>query len=209
MPSRRRNGERPDHRRARIADEAARIIIERGMADYRAAKVKAQERLALAAGPLPSNEEVEAALAARQRVFRGDRHLQHIRELREIAINVMGQLDDFHPRLVGAVLSGNAIEHAAIDLHLYSDTPEAVGTRLAKLNFSHKPIQFQHRWRRGQAESMPGYRFYAEDCECLASVFPDRRRAQPPLSPVDGKPMRRANRREILALLNGDDFSAD
>jgi hypothetical protein len=197
----RRNAPRPDNRRASIADEAARIIIEGGLTDYRAAKAKAREKLGLSSGPLPSNEEIEAALSVRNRIFLGDQHTTHVQQLRELARDVMLRLEIFNPRLVGAVLSGTATTHAPIDLHLYSDTPENVGMRLATLDLAHKAIQFQHRWRRGEPEAIPGFRFYAEEVECLATVFPDRRRAHAPLSPVDGKPMQRANYREISELI--------
>ncbi len=200
------NGQRPDHRRASIADEAARIMMERGVTDYRLAKAKACERLGLSAGPLPSNGEVEAALAARNRIFRGDSHHPQLRRLREAAVGVMRRLDVFNPRLVGPVLAGTATEHSAIDLHLYSDAPEAVGAQLGALGLDARAIQFQHRWRRGEAKRVPGYRFYAEDFEYLAAVFPERRRAQAPLSRVDGRPMQRANHREVARLLDEEEF---
>ena len=57
--------ERPDHQRLAIADEAARIIHDEGLADFRSAKYKALERLGLRpkGTRLPSNEEIERALA--------------------------------------------------------------------------------------------------------------------------------------------------
>jgi hypothetical protein len=203
-----RNGQRSDHRRASIADQAARIMIERGLSDYRLAKAKACDRLGLTAGPLPSNEEVEAALTARNRIFRGDSHSFHLRLLREAAAEVMRRLGRFDPRLVGPVLTGTATEHSAIDLHLYSDAPESVGLRLETLGLDHRAIEFQHRWRRGETVAIPGFRFYSNEFEYLATVFPERRRAHAPLSRVDGRPMRRADHRELLRLLNAVALSA-
>jgi hypothetical protein len=201
-----RNGQRPDYRRLSIADEAARIMLEQGVADYRLAKAKACERLGLTAGPLPSNEEVEAALAARNRIFRGDDHALHLRRLREAAADVMQRLEAFGPRLVGPVLTGTATEHSPIDLHLYCDTPEDVGTRLSALRLEPRATQFQHRWRgREKTEDIPGFRFYRNEFEYLAPVFPERRRAHAPLSRVDGRPMRRADRRELARLLGDAD----
>ena len=69
-----------DHRRASVANEAARIIQEQGLNDFRSAKEKALERLGLkTAGPLPSNGEIEKALAERNRIFRGENHLLHLK----------------------------------------------------------------------------------------------------------------------------------
>ena len=196
-----RNSQRPDNRRANIADEAARIMMEQGVTDYRLAKAKARERLGLGRGPLPTNEEVEAALAARNRIFKSDSQPDELRRLREAAIEVMRRLQPFSPRLVGSVLTGTASEHSAIDLHLYSDTPETVGAELSALGLGPRAIQFQHRWRRDSAEPVPGFRFYEDEIEYLAAVFPEKRRAHAPLSRVDGRPMRRADRREVARLL--------
>ena len=47
-----------------VAQEAARIIVNQGVRDYRLAKQKAAERLGLnSRGALPSNAEIEKAVA--------------------------------------------------------------------------------------------------------------------------------------------------
>ena len=49
-----------------VAQEAARLIVDQGMRDYRAAKIKAAEKLGLRGhGSLPGNAEIEAAVAQR------------------------------------------------------------------------------------------------------------------------------------------------
>src|SRR5262245_5182408 len=124
----RRNRSRPDHRRTAIAQEAARIIQEHGLKDFRVAKEKAGLRLGMEdKGALPSNREIESALAERNRIFRGEAHERFIDVLREAALGTMRLLVAFDPRLVGPVLTGNATEHSAIELHLFSDSAEAVG----------------------------------------------------------------------------------
>jgi hypothetical protein len=50
-------------------------------------------------------------------------------------------------------------------------------------------------------EQFPGYRFSAHGCDFASTVFPVRLRGHAPLSPVDGKPMRRAGLREVAELL--------
>ncbi len=198
----RRHTQRPDYLRATIADEAARIMHESGLSDFRAAKAKAVERMGLGRqAPLPRNAEIEAALAERNRVFRGAHHGAQLRRLRELAAELMTGLQAFRPRLVGAVLSGHATAHAGIDLHLFADAPEAIGEQLGVLGLRHRAILCRHRWRRGEALQLPGYSFVVDGIECLACVFPERRRAHAPLSPVDGRPMRRASLRELQALL--------
>lgn len=194
---------RTDNRRAAVADEAARIIQEEGLADFRSAKEKAVERLGLSASntPLPSNEEVENALAERHRIFRGTDHPVLLHELRRTALTVLHALEIYHARLVGSVLNGTATDFSAIDLHLFSDSSETVGVTLDALGLEHRPTQFRHQFRRGEAERFPGYRFRTLDFECTATVFSIKHRRRAPLSPIDGKPMSRAGIQEVEALL--------
>ena len=92
----RRNRSRPDHRRTAIAQEAARIMQEHGLRDFRSAKEKAGLRLGLQdKGALPSNEEIESALAERNRIFRGGTHEEFIKMLRQAALDVMRRLEEF------------------------------------------------------------------------------------------------------------------
>jgi nitroreductase len=197
-----RGRHRPDHRRAAVANEAARLIQEQGMTDFRAAKAKAVERLGLrAAAPLPTNAEIDLALAERNRIFRGDDHRRHVRELREAALAVMHSLAAFHARLVGAVLSGNATPHSAIELHVFSDAPEAVAAHLDAIGIRHRATQFRHQFRLRQAEQFPGFRFVADEFEYAATVFTEKQRRRAPLSPIDGRPMRRGSIADVESLL--------
>ena len=45
---------------------------------------------------------------------------------RSIALSAMEILSPFSPRLVGPVLHGTAAANSAINLHVFSDTPELV-----------------------------------------------------------------------------------
>ncbi len=193
---------RIDYQRASVANEAARIIQEEGLNDFRGAKKKAVERLGLrAAGPLPSNDEIEQALAERNRIFRGNHHLLHLRNLRQAAMKMMRALAAYHPRLVGPVLSGNTTEYSSIDLHLFDDSAETVTITLDVLDINHRPTQICHQFRRGTIERFPGFRFDNEEHEFAVTVFPELRRRNAPLSPVDGRPMPRADLRELDRIL--------
>ena len=200
----RRNRSRPDHRRTAIAQEAARLIQEHGLKDFRAAKAKAGLRLGLEdKGALPSNQEIESAMAERNRIFRGEEYEELVDVMRAAALEVMERLVEFDPRLVGPVLSGNATEHGTIDLHVFSDSPEAVGTALDGLGLANKPYSHRLRTRRDESEPFPGYRFWLGDFEFTATVFPERGRGNAPLSSIDGRPVRRATPKDVEAMLNG------
>ena len=117
--------------------------------------------------------------------------------MRHAAFEVMRDLAPFHPRLVGDVLSGNVTIHSTVDLHLFSDTAEAVGDALEQLGIGHRVMARRFRLRRDEFEQFPGYRFSAHDCDFSATVFPLRMRGHAPLSPVDGRPMQRASVKEL------------
>lgn len=180
---------------------------EGGLTDFRTAKSKAAERLGLGRNaPLPDNAEIEAALAERTRIFHSDSQPALLDSLRHAAFEMMRELADFHPRLVGDVLSGIAMPHSTVDLHLFSDTAEAVGAALDSLGIGHRDVARRQRLRRDEVEPFPGYRFRAHDCEFASTVFPLRLRGHAPLSPVDGRPMRRASLRELEELLKRPDL---
>ena len=190
-----------DHRRAQVADEAARIIQEEGTKDFRSAKAKAVDRLGLSSRiPLPSNTEVELALAERNRIFRSDSHYLHLLMLRQCALNLMRQLETFRPYLVGSVLMGTATEHASIDLHLFSEPHEAVDSFLNSEGRNYKSMQYRQSFRKGAPEYYPGYKIVIDDFEYCVTVFPEVKRKQAPLSPINGKPMERANIKEVERL---------
>lgn len=188
--------------RAVLAQEAARLISERGIQDYRLAKSKAAHAFGMSdRGALPSNREIEAALEERNRIFSAAQHAELLESLRSAAVTVMEQLQVFRPRLVGSVLSGTVTEHSAIHLHVFSDAAEAVGQRLATAGIAHQLTQRRHRLRHDKFAEFPGFEFWAADCAGEATVFPERRAGHPPLSPVDGRPMQRAGLRDVQLLL--------
>lgn len=208
----RREPDRPDHSRIALAQEAARIIQEQGLDDFRSAKTKAALRLGLSKrGALPSNREIEQALAERYRIFRPDEQEEMLNALRRAALSIMQKLESFCPRLVGPVLSGHATEHSAIDLHLFSDHAEIVAENLESQGIKHSLIRRRHRTRHNSVQEYPGYRFFSAGFGFETTVFPERSRGHAPLSSIDGRPMRRAKLKDVRALLHsgcGDQRSA-
>jgi hypothetical protein len=150
---------------------------------------------------LPRNTEIEAALFARRRLFSAGRHEAEIAGLRRAALQAMQLVAEFHPRLVGPVLTGTASAHSEINLHLFSDTPEAVSIRLEERGVPHEALERRVRFERDRPVSYPAFRFVAGRQTVDAVVFPLDGIRQSPCSPVDGKPMRRATRAEVEAML--------
>lgn len=178
-------------------------MVEHGIQDFSLAKRKAAERLGVPsrAAALPSNGEIQERLVERQRLFEPATLDLRLAKLRSVATNVMQLLEGFRPKLVGAVLDGTATSSSPIELHVFSDAPEDVAAALADQGFRLRDSQRRYRFGRESSEQIPGYDLVVDDEELRVMVFPERGSSHPPLSPVDGKPMRRASRTAVLALL--------
>jgi hypothetical protein len=204
-----RTNPRAEHLRHALAQEAARIMSEQGIDDFGLAKRKAAERLgATDIAVLPKNTEIEAALASHHRLFEGQRHSSALAGLRETALQAMQLLERFQPRLVGPVLSGTASAHSEITLHLFAETSEAVPLYLLERNIPHHVGERRLRYEPDRLVSYPAVQFVAGDKEIEAVVFPLNGIRQSPSSPVDGKPMRRADIAELETLLANEPADA-
>jgi len=192
--------------RLKLAAEAARVMLEGGIRDYGLAKRKAQERMRLPAGtPLPSNLEIEQALLEHQRLFGGRERDRALETLRAAAATAMRELAAYKPRLVGPVLAGTADRNSPVSLHLFAESSEEVGFTLMERGIPHRRTEHPLRMSTGQVERVPGYSFLAGEVQLELVVFSGRTRGHTPLSPVDGRAMRRAGLPEVESLLAGVD----
>jgi hypothetical protein len=194
---------RGDQLRLAIAEEAARIMAEQGIQDFGFAKRKAAERYGVSEGSsLPRNTEIEAALLARQRLFGGATHEQSLQQQRRTALKAMQLLERFEPRLVGAVLTGSSTPHSDIQLHVFSDSSEAVYLRVLENGYACEVLERKLRVQGERQASVPSVRFEIRDETVEAFVFPEDGIRQAPPSPVDGRPMRRADIAEVSGLVD-------
>jgi len=198
-----RNPTRADNVRRALAQEAARIMAEHGIRDFFVAKRKAAERLGVTDGTaaLPKNTEIEAALAEYQRLFGRDKHAESLQAQRRAALTAMRYLSEFEPRLVGPVLSGTATAHSEVQLHLFAERAESVALKLLDEGIPHEITEKRIKMSPERVLAYPGLRFQMEDQSIEVTVFPTDGIRQAPVSPVDGKPMRRANAFEVEALV--------
>jgi hypothetical protein len=193
-----------DTERARklVAQEAARIIVDHGVRDYRLAKQKAAERLGIVGrGALPGNAEVETAVAEHLEIFGRESHADHLRLMRVAALSAMELLVSFTPRLVGPVLVGTADENSAVNLHVFADSPEAIAMELSHMGISYRPFERRLKSRRNRVETYAGFEFHHSNSAIQATVFPVDGIRQAPMSPIDGKPMKRAGSDIVQQLL--------
>jgi hypothetical protein len=191
-----------DRSRRVLAQEAARIIVEQGIDDFRIAKLKAAERLGMSGrGALPGNTEIESAVAEHLKLFGREHHVNLLRTLREAALAAMELLSAFTPRLVGPVLNGTANANSPINLHVFADNAELVAMQLQECAVAYRPFERRLKSRRNQTETFAAFRFIQNESSIEATVFPVDGVRQAPISPVDGKPMQRATASAISRLL--------
>lgn len=193
---------RTNERRQRLAIEAARLICEGGIRDFHLAKRKAAHRLGIHDdASLPGNREIHAALRDYQRLFLGAAQVWELQRRREAALRAMTFFSCFEPRLIGAVLDGSADAHSAVCLHLYADDPERIAVFLAEHAI---PAEASHRHIRLDRErsiEAPVWLFSADDLSFDLTCLPLSALRQAPLDRIDERPMARASRTAVAALL--------
>lgn len=175
-----------------IVAEAARLICEERLTDYKLAKQKAAERLGLSArSQMPENALIHEAVIEYQRLFGGAEYAEHLQALRRTAVRAMKLLRDFNPRMVGAAVSGAVTDAHRVRLHGFADKPEMLDMFLQDRNIPYETNDRRYRYPDGRIEDVPTCEFMAGDIGIEMAMFPveDLRRA--PLSPHDGLPMKR------------------
>lgn len=133
--------------RAEIAAAAARMIAEDG-ADYGTAKRKAARQVLgnqkVRGDVLPDNAQIEDQVREYQALFFGEEHAEHLRHLRQLAVEMMEKLAVFQPWLTGAVLNGTATEHSDIHLQLFADNPKDVAVFLLNAGINYEVTETPH-----------------------------------------------------------------
>jgi hypothetical protein len=187
-----------------VVQEAARLLAQGEAAGFDDARRKAVARLGVSLRPLPPNTEIEQALLQYRALFQADDQAAQLRHLRQTALHAMRLLAPFDPRLVGPVLAGTAPPHSPIHLHLFADTPESVALFLLEHHIPCEHDERRVRYTVDSWEALPLYRFLAGDTTLELTVFPLQGLRRRPLSPVDSRPMPRADAAAVERLLDAE-----
>ena len=199
---------RTRERRQQLAHEAARLMAEGGIRDYRQAKLKAAQRLGIVdEASLPRNREIEDALREYQRLFLGPDQAAELQRRRQAALRALAFFAEFQARLVGPVLDGTADAHSPVALHLHTDDADAVPRWLDEHGVPATSRSRHVRLDRERQGDYPVWLFAAEELAFDVTVLPLDVVRQAPLSAVDGRPMARASLAQLRALLADDGTS--
>jgi predicted nucleotidyltransferase len=127
--------------REQVAREAARLLYNRTVKEYKDAKEMAASSLGTRA--LPSNFEVAEELDKITEEREGSIRLSRLMEMRQIALRVMNALKDNDPTLIGSVWRGTPRMGSDIDIVVYSENWREVEKKLGEyLLVSAKPVEF-------------------------------------------------------------------
>lgn len=97
--------------------------------EYYRAKQKAARRICkgwVKPADLPSNAEIRDEIQSLARLHEGDKRTQNLRQMRVAAYRVMKLLLRFRPKLIGSTLTGHVRQGSDIDIHVFSDSIEAI-----------------------------------------------------------------------------------
>lgn len=133
--------------RAEIAAVAARMIAEDGV-DYSTAKRKAAKQILgdarMQGSVLPENAQIEEEVRQYNALFFSEMQPARLLHLRQLALQMMEQLQQFSPYLTGAVLNGTAGQHSDIHLQLFADSPKDVEIYLLNKNINFDVTEAAH-----------------------------------------------------------------
>lgn len=196
--------------RQRVAHEAARLIAAHGDMDLQQAKRKAARLLGVDdEASLPDNAEIQQQLRDYQRLFRAGGQPRELRLRREAALQAMGFLASFQPRLVGSVLEGTADRHSPIALQVFSDEAEVFARFLLDAGLPVGTLTERRlRLDRETVGTFPGWNFTAEGLAYEVTVLPMTLLRQAPVEGADARPMARASAGALRRLLEAEDAGA-
>lgn len=183
----------------RVAEEAARFMVDGIETEYLQAKERAVLMLGLSSETrLPSNKAIKECITRLTRSKLGDEEVRRrLFEMRKIAEQIMLAIEDSDPFLIGSTLSGQIRDASDIDLHAYSDSYEELKDRLIEWGFQNVEEEL--------VENLKGtfvhLRWHENEYPVEITVYPWSWRDLVLSSSVTGKPMKRADLGAVRHLL--------
>ena len=177
-------------------------MYERVESEYYRAKLKAARRMGggwVKPKDLPSNREIRDEIQVFARLYEGERRLENLRDMRVAALRMMTLLRPFRPRLIGSTLTGHVRRGSDIDLHVFSDSIEAVAAALEREGLRYT---IERKQVRKQGEERIYTHIHVVDCYTFElTVYAEKLARFVFKSSVTGKPIERASIAELEQLL--------
>ena len=116
-------------------------MYDRAESEYYQAKMKAARRVCkgwVKPADLPSNSEIRDEIQLFARMHEGDTRIASLKTMRLVALALLEHLRDFKPRLIGSVLTGHVRAGSDIDIHVFTESIEAVALALDDLGLHYE-----------------------------------------------------------------------
>ena len=177
-------------------------MYHREESEYFRAKMKAARRVCSGEpkpSELPSNREIRDQIQTFARMHEGDQRDENLRQMRIDALRMMRILKTFRPRLIGSTLTGHVRRGSDIDLHVFSDSVEAVEAALEAEGVVH---ELQRKRVRKQGVEQIFTHIHARDHFPLElTIYPANKAYHVFKSSITGKAIERASIAELEQLL--------
>jgi hypothetical protein len=188
--------------RRQITWEAARLMYNRQESEYYRAKLKAARLIGqgwVRPADLPSNAEIRDEIQSLARLYEGDARSDNLQSMRLAALAMMRRFAPFRPRLIGSVLTGHIRQGSDIDIHVFSDTTEAVTHLLDQDGLSYSVERKQV--RKQGVEQVFTHVHFVNRFPFEVTIYPADRAHHVSKSSITGKPIERASIAELEMLL--------
>lgn len=174
-------------------------MIEGAEAEYLQAKERAISMLGLSSNShLPSNKKIKECIAQLTASQLGHEEVKRrVREMREIALELMEVIEDADPFLIGSTLTGQIRNSSDIDLHAYSNDYECIQNQLVDWGYEDIDVELVDN-RKGRFIHL---KWFERNYPVEITIYPWSWRDVIPYSSVTGKPMKRADTAAVRALL--------
>ena len=193
----------PSRLRRTIRYEAARIMAEDGIRDFRKAKRKACGRLGVSTNrSVPTNLEIEDSLEEHLAIFNGDDLYKQHQLYLQTAFTVMQWFEHCSPRLVGAALSGTITSSRPVELQVFPDTFEEIGATLEDGGIRYRMLEKRLRFQREGFRNVSGFEFRLGGIDIEIVVFLPGD-PYPPLSRVSGKLVKWGSMKKVRRMQEG------
>lgn len=194
--------------RARLAQEAARLMYEEEVKQYFTAKRMAAKRilgkrhgrkLRYRPQDLPSNGEIQAALLHLAELAEGPARTERLAAMRIVALESMRALEPFSPRLIGSVSTGHIRRGSDIDIQVFTDDVDGLERHLQVLGwvYDKQPVTIRVG---GQVRDY--LHFHIADIFAIElTIYSRRELRKRPRSSTDGKPINRLRAHQVEMLI--------
>lgn len=175
----------------RLAQAAAQLMADGVELEYLNAKQTAISMLGLSSqSRMPSNRKIKECIGQITQDQLGEQEFhRRLREMREIAVEIMSVIEDFDPYLIGSTLTGEIRKSSDVDIHAYCDDHEALKELLTMFGYDEVDEDVVENAKGKFVHLKWPERNYPVEI----TVYPWSWRAIVPISSVTQKPMKRAD----------------